>query len=213
MDWSAIATGIAFVICGILLWVFMPKAKVFYDVENTIDENDCDKILSEIKKETPIEQLEHFTPLYYDEEFCEKNYGVQDLLNKIPYEIRTVALIRIPPRFRQKKQWGIASYANHILRCYVTLQHSATKKSGIWVDGEKKFFSNGCLICFDPTREHSLFNTFGYESAVVLMIDIVRNIPGNSPNIIDLEKDEIYAAFEGKNIVDNDSTDGYSLIA
>ena len=41
---------------------------------------------------------------------------------------------------------------------FYTIQESAGHKSGIWIDGEKRFFTEKEWICGDMSREHSLFN-------------------------------------------------------
>lgn len=215
MDWTTLATGIAFIIVCLLLWVFMPKAKVFYELPMDLNlENFSEEKCKDIVKQVNlIDDKTGFVPIYYDRTgfINEKYQSILDLIN-MPYQIQAVALIRIPARFNQKKQWGIAEYSNKVLRCLICLQQPAAKKAGIWVDGEKRFLSTGSAILYDPTRENSLFNIFGYESAVVLMVDIERCGLGSSPNEHDWQKDEIAAVFE--DVFDNtdDESDGYSLM-
>ena len=217
MDWSTIATAIAFIIVCVLLWVFMPKAVVFYEQPsdfrmNNFEESKCKDIVEKINA---IDDKTLFIPIYYQRnDFINEKYRFLLEMIDVPYQISAVALLRIPPRFNQKKQWGIAEYSNNVLRCLLCLQQPAAKKAGVWVDGEKRFLSNGNSIIYDPCRENSLFNIFGYESAILLMIDIERTKPGRSPNDNDWQKDEILAVFE--NMYDktiDDESDGYSLIS
>ncbi len=64
--------------------------------------------------------------------------------------------------------------ASDRLRCIYPLKIPAAKRSGIWVDGETKFFNDGSWIIYDHTRPHSIFNKHKRSEAVILIMEIQR---------------------------------------
>lgn len=197
MDWIyTIATVLALIIIVFILVIFMPKPKVFFDVdinETKNFEHKHDQIKKEIedaKNNSPV------IPIFGNGEIFETGYPViYELLRSLPF-VRYAGIINIKPKFEQVKQYGLNSNANNTVRYFYTISHSATQKSGIWVDGAKKFFYEKEWIVADMSREHSLFNKNKKSYTTVLFVDIDRcNInPGNSPNN-DVTKDEVLSVF------------------
>jgi hypothetical protein len=188
MNWIfAIATLVAFIIIGFILLIFMPKAQVFFDL-NIPELKNLETNHDEIKKEVldnlkdPIKPV---IPIYGDREIKSIDYPrLYEILQTIP-DIRYAGILNLKPKFNQIKQYGFAPVSNYTLRCFYTLSQSATHKSGVWIDGQTKFFTEKEMICGDMSREYSLFNKNRYNYSTVLFIDIDRSDhdnTGNSPN-------------------------------
>jgi hypothetical protein len=194
MEWIMnISIAIAFIIVGFLLFVFMPKPQVFFDpyVEEIHILNDN---FTDIKKEIDeFADLNPVIPIYGNGIVKDLRFKkLYELLRCIPH-IRYVGLLNIKPKFEQKKQYGYARIADDTIRFFYTIKQSSALKSGIWVDGAKKFFKENEWICADVSREHSLFNKNKKNYSTVLFLDIDRiSGKGNSPN---LEIDEILSVF------------------
>lgn len=197
MNWLlTVATVLAFIIIIFILLIFMPKPKVFFDVyiddtKNFAHQHDLIKEeIEKINDESPV------IPIFGNGEIFDDRYPViYDLLRSLPF-VRYAGIINIKPKFEQIKQYGWANNADNTVRYFYTISHSAAQKSGIWVDGAKKFFYEKEWIVTDVSREHSLFNKNKKASTVVLFIDIDRcDInKGNSPNT-DVSKDEVLKMF------------------
>ena len=198
MNWLfTISIVIILLIAGFMLFFFMPKPKVFFDpYTNTIS------IFPTMHETIKAEIIKHETspiiPIYGFGEIISRNYPkTYQLLRCIPY-VRFAGIITLKPKFQQAKEYTIASVANYTIRYFYTIQESAGHKSGIWIDGEKRFFTEKEWICGDMSREHSLFNKDKERKTIVLFVDIDRheNIhEGRSPNS-DIKKDEIIRMFE-----------------
>ncbi len=197
MDWVVtVGAVLAFIIVGFILLVFMPKPKVFFDpyideVKNFAIEHDA------IKKE--IEDAGNQSPVIpifgNGEVFTDKYPVVYELARSLPF-VRYLGIINIKPKFDQVKQYGWANNSDNTIRYYYTVNHSAARKSGLWVDGAKKFFYEKDWVVADVSREHSLFNKNKHKYTTLIFIDIDRvDIKkGNSPNT-DVTKDEVLKIF------------------
>lgn len=180
-----------------MLFFFMPKPKVFFTpYTNTI--NVFSQHHDQIKKEILSRQNGPVVPIYGFGEIISRDYPeTYSLLRCVPY-VRFAGIITLKPKFQQAAEYGYASVANHTIRYFYTIQESAGHKSGIWIDGEKRFFMEKEWICGDMSREHSLFNKDKERQSVVLFIDIDRheNIhEGRSPTM-ELNGDEIIKMFD-----------------
>ena len=204
MSWIfTTAIVIILLIAGFMLFFFMPKPIVFFDPHKSITDilnENYDNIKKEIVDNQVEEVKDPVIPIYGFNEIKSYDYPViYNLLQDIR-EIQTIGIINIKPKFQQIKEYGMASIVNDTIRYFYTIQESAGHKSGIWIDGERRFFSNKECIVGDMSREHSLFNKDKELWATVLFIDVARqyydqNIPtGNSPNQ-DIDKDEILKMF------------------
>jgi len=198
MSWVfTIAIVIILLIAGFMLFFFMPKPTVFFDPYKSIA--DILEHFDDIKKEIVENQIEEVKdpviPIYGFGEIKSTDYPkTYEILSAID-GIQTVGIINIKPKFQQVKEYGFAPVANNTVRHFFTIQESAGHKSGIWIDGERRFFTTKECIVGDMSREHSLFNKDKERWTTVLFIDITRSDDkGNSPNA-DIEKDEILKMF------------------
>jgi hypothetical protein len=198
MDW--ITTGSIFVILitiSLIFFIFTPKLKVFFDCDVynlDILEKNADVIEEEFNK---TESNSAIIPIYGNGEIKNTDYPkIYDIISQIP-NIKYAGIIILKPRFEQVKQYGYYENADNTLRYFYCIKHSAAQKSGIWIDGEKKFFYTKELICGDMSRENSLFNKNKDYETVVLFLDIDRNEDvkkGRSPNT-EISNDEILSVF------------------
>jgi hypothetical protein len=198
MDW--ITTGgafIAFIIIGFILLIFMPKAKVFFD-QYVEEIKVFDDAYDDIKKEIEAVDIKdaNVIPIYGNGEI--KDTRFPKLYNTLRYlpNVRYAGIINVKPKYEQSKQYGFAPIANHTIRHFYTIKQSAALKSGIWVDGAKKFFTEKEWILADMSREHSIFNR-KKDNSIVVFIDIDRPLDmnaGNSPNT-KIEADDIISKF------------------
>jgi hypothetical protein len=207
MNWIVtIATVLAFIIVGFILLVFMPKPKVFFDPyigeikHFPLEHDQLKKEIEDIADQSPV------IPIFGNGiVFSDKYPILYGLTRSLPY-VRYVGIINIKPKFEQVKQYGWARNADNTIRHFYTISHSAAQKSGIWVDGAKKFFYEKEWVIADMSREHSLFNKNKNSNTVLVFVDIDRiDInQGNSPNT-DVEKDEVLKMFNLENeAVQND---------
>lgn len=191
---------IILLVVGFFLFIFMPKPTVFFDpYTNTIQvfAPNHDTIAEEIaaaKCDNPV------IPIYGFGEIKSTRYPkLYELLRAVPY-VRFAGLINIKPKFYQAREYGVDRVANHTIRYFYTIKESAGQKSGVWIDGTRKFFSEKTWICGDMSREHALFNKDKQRSTTVLFIDIDRHDSiheGRSPNH-DIKKDEIIKIFDSE---------------
>jgi hypothetical protein len=195
MNWIfTTAIVIILLIAGFMLFFFMPKPTVFFDPYKDVTD-----ILTPqydaIKKESLQDCITPVIPIYgFGDAKTSKYPDILSIVKTVP-GIRLAGIINIKPKFQQVKEYGLAALANRTVRHFYTIQESAGHKSGIWIDGEKKFFDTKGYVCGDMSREHSLFNKDKERAATVLFLDVDRDQSmGNSPNI-DINKDEILKMF------------------
>ncbi len=213
---------ILFMICLFALFLF-PKPKVFFDIK--VDKDDLfdqyhNEIKTEIENQNNLyiknglikdEELLPVIPIYglsYIESYKYKN--IYELFRTIPY-VRFAGIINLKPAFEQCPSYGYAEVANDTLRCFYAVNISSTNKSGIWIDGEKKFFVDRQWLICDISREHLLFNKDKYSYTTLLWVDIDRpdNIHKGCSINDDIEKDEIlklFKAYSSNNAIDSKSS-------
>jgi hypothetical protein len=200
MNWViAFAIVLILTIVFFVLFIFSPKPTVFFDpFIDKIELEDFSKSIDYIKKEIEDSKIElPVIPLLYKNTLISKKFPIiTNLITNIS-DVTYAGIIKLKPKFEQIKQYGYAVNANNVLRYFFCVEQSATNKSGIWIDGSKKFFNNNEWICADISREHSLFNKNKDSNTTVLFFDVMRPDSinkGNSPNT-DIEKDEVLKAF------------------
>ena len=162
------------IIVTVMLVIFMPKPQCYFDpiaihVELlllTYDEHftniaeECNKLDDCILYD---EQQKH------NELQITKTY---ELLRTIP-NVRHVHIYTLDKKTSTPKAKGDIN-TNNILRIILPINACNSRKSYIWCDGEKRFFSNGKLIIYDPSRESQMINDHRRQSTRLLIIDIDR---------------------------------------
>jgi hypothetical protein len=198
MNWVfTVAIVIILIIIGFFMFIFMPKPTVFYSPYTdtiTAFAPNHDKIVQEVEN---YDSKNPVIPIYGFGEIKSVDFPfIYELLRSVPY-VRFAGIINLKPKFQQAREYGLDRVANHTVRYFYTIKEPAGQKSGIWIDGAKKFFSDREWICGDMSREHSLFNKDKDRYATVLFIDIDRHEDiheGRSPNS-DIKKDEVLKMF------------------
>jgi len=168
---------IILVILTFMLLVLLPGPKCYFDVEefSELKKIESDEYLK-IFKEELIPLSDQVSNIYVDglllklpDEYP-KSY---ELFRSIPF-IEQILLYKLNAKTDMPKQKGSADLANHTLRAVMPLKISGTQKSGIWVDGTIKFYTEGKWIIYDNSREHSMFNKHKRFETYLLIIDIKR---------------------------------------
>jgi hypothetical protein len=197
MHWLlTIAIVIVLIVLSFILFIFMPKAKVFFEPykESIVFSQNHDQLKKSLEN---IDTNCSVIPIYSDGEIINTNYPfLYELIRCLP-DVKYAGILVLKPLFGQVKQYGYDKITDGTLRHFYCVKQSATQKSGIWVDGEKKFFSEKEWICGDMSRENSLFNKNKKNVSVIVFIDIERPSginKGRSPNN-DIDKDEILKHF------------------
>ena len=198
-DWHKyIYTGalcIVLVIIGFFFFFFMPSSTVFYDKQCPDWSSMYGVLLAEV-----IDQGDPVVPIYGRD----INTGELVVTDKFPllYEkIREIpnvyyaGLINLKPEFVSATIHGYAPVANQTLRYFFSFRVSGTRKSGVVVDGQRKFFTEGAWICADVSRENSIFNNSLYDPCVILFVDIMRDIALGVSQNHDIRTDHILRAF------------------
>lgn len=200
MNWiMTISIFIVLLIVFFAFMFFMPKPKVFFDAD--IKELQYiiqwhDQVVAEVAKNNKMDSA--VIPIYSKGNIHDTRFPMlYTALSLIP-NIQYMGLINIKEDFSQKKKYGYNKITDSTLRYFYTLTASGTRKSGIWIDGERKFFNEKEWIVADMSRENSLFNKDKYSSTTVVFLDIIRPEwigNGASPNT-DINKDDIAKMFE-----------------
>jgi len=174
---------IALIIITMLLLIFLPKPKCYFtldDVGRSLEllsqPTHFQQILEEYKKNNDLDQS-NLCLLYYNNHLypnIHKYSKLHNLIQSIP-DIRSLFIKRIAPKtINNIKQRGPAQIANYTLRCILPLSISSLNKSGIWVDGENRFFTEQEWIIYDNSRENTYYNKHKHRPTDLLIIDIDR---------------------------------------
>lgn len=195
MDWiSTISILVAIVILTFILLFFTPKPKVFFDPY--VDLSNFVTYHKNIELEILTDTSTAVIPIYGLGVVKSDKYAVTyEVLRSVPC-IRFTGIINLKTRFHQAPRYGYYKIANNTLRYFYCIK-APNQKAGICIDGQKKFFESGQIICCDVSREYSMFNKSKTDITTLLFMDIDRppniNI-GNSPNK-ELKKDDVLKMF------------------
>jgi len=198
MDYIEILISIAIVIIilifTLILTVLAPAPTVF--LEPYIDLSSIDLKFDDIKKEIQtVNDMKPVIPIYGFEKIKDTRFPIiYNSIRNIPNVIN-IGILNLKPRFEQIRQYGFSSISNNTIRYFLPIEVSATNKSGIWIDGFKKFFNEKKWVCADVSREHSLFNKYKYGTCTVLFIDILRNSGTGTSKNDNIILDEILLCF------------------
>jgi hypothetical protein len=192
----AFAIALIIVVVGFLFFLFMPKSIVFYEPPAYDWSASFDELKKELKPDAQTVEVIYGHSLHNGELNVTSDYPM--LYEKIR-EIGTVyyaGLITLKPEFKQKITQGYAPIANQTVRYFYPFKISATRKSGIVIDGETRFFAEATWLCADVSREHSLFNNSLYDSTVILFIDVLREgVPAGVSKNQSIDSDTILNVF------------------
>jgi hypothetical protein len=130
-------------------------------------------------------------------EYQESDFPTVMELTKGLKNVVLVGAIKVGKQFQQSKYCGYAAHSNTTLRYFYIIDSPGINRTGIWIDGEKRFFNENQWICGDVSKETSLFNKDKYNYAYLLFIDILRpeTIKKGESSNMDIEKDEIAKCF------------------
>lgn len=174
-----IAIIIVLVIISVACFIFFPKGKNFFEVEKIFPDLNCIKLnIEQIKEEVKLisDNKAKLTPLVYFNK-------VSNHLNNAPNlylflttieGLRTAQLIKIDSEEETKKINGNAELSNQTLRAQFPILLAGSKKVGVWVDGETKFYRDNDWLIFDYSRENFNLNRHMAKHSIILSLDIRR---------------------------------------
>ena len=203
--WLSIALAVVIVLVICVLFIFLPKTSVFYKPDPSIElilkehgERVKKEILEKIKsQETSVIPICTKAALY-TKDFPE----TYKMLEEIPQDISYAGIISLKPYFFQTKYNSYGPNANKTYRYFYVISESSVGCSGIWVDGEKKIFSSGGIICADVSRESCLFNECVRRNAIVIFFDVITNRKPGVSMTTDIYNDDLLKHF----ILDNENS-------
>jgi len=173
---------IVLLITSLIFIVVVPRHKYYFSNDTypyILYLNELDNF-NKIKNEcsTINDTIIIFSNNVVDNNIISKLPNTYNLLRTIP-DLRNAFLTVLKPKSKTTRHKGSADLSNHTLRCVLPICISSAKKSGVWVDGEKKLFKENEWIIYDNSRENNTFNTNKYYTTILLVIDIDR--PSNVP--------------------------------
>lgn len=189
MDYiTGFAIIIILIVLGFIFFLFSPRPKLFYDPSF---DNPFISVSDQIANEVQINTEDPIIPIYRNGQIYNRQYPqTYEQLRQIS-NIYQAGIINLKPKFEQQPTYATSSYANYIIRYFYPI---SAQKSGIWVDGAKKFFKENEWLGADISREHSLFNKHKRATTQLIFIDVVRvSGHGNSPNH---ESDDVIKSYK-----------------
>lgn len=172
---------VALIAITFLLLIFMPTPNCFFSFESigeSMDELNSDTF-KKIVEEVHTTYDNNGVRMLYQNGQLHKNMEshpvLYDMLLTVPH-LERAFLKHITKKTKSPKQKGSANTSNKSLRCILPIDIPAAKKSGIWVDGEKKFFSDGIWVIYDNSRESSYYNKHKRLDLYILVVDVSRPV-------------------------------------
>lgn len=174
---------ISFIVVTFLLLVFMPKPKSYFDANETCKELNIftnihylEQVQQELLNIKDEEYINNVHMIYNGGEMTHDTKSIQntyEILQTIP-NVRCVFITQLNKKTDTDQRKGSADYANNTIRCVIPIKISATKKSGIWNNGETKLFVEGEPILYDDSHPNSMFNKHKRKKTYLLVVDIDR---------------------------------------
>jgi hypothetical protein len=168
MEFTNIAKGIIITSILILAFLYMPSTTVFYDASSLPY---CEDTIS-VKKQLPTTTV---TPMYYNEALTADYPAVWDIIEAFPYDVKAAGIIKLNELFEQKPNNCWDEIGNSCIRAFYCIKQPAIRGSGIWVNGETRFFEENQWVIADCSREHSMFNRNRMRPCYLLFIDFTRD--------------------------------------
>ena len=194
---TVIGVIIVLTLITIMLMIFMPNATCFYSEEEigyefgSIAKKEIFEYVSDKIDKTGFDS--NGTQVLYQngqpQPAAYKHEYLYETLNCI-HGIQTAFLQEIPKKTTKKKQkyhQGSAPYANETIRCVLPMDVSGPKRSGIWVDGQQKFFNEGEWVFYDNSKISQVYNKHKRNSSYILVVDVTRppSIPKGASSVTD----------------------------
>jgi hypothetical protein len=168
---------VLFIVVTFILLIFLPKSVYWFEATicpelKLLSENEHINIMK--TELIPLLDKCEYKFIYKDSEvFIDKEIPKSyDLFRTIP-NIRRITLVKLLPKTQLDRSYG-GLFSNKTIRCILPLKISGALQSGIWIDGENKFYMDQWII-FDNSREHAMFNEHKRLLSYILIIDIDRD--------------------------------------
>jgi hypothetical protein len=199
----AIGIFICLVVITIILVIFAPKKKKFFNDVYPFLSNDAFggsatfKLFKKDVKNTNIKWITYpdsqlwkqdndllIYPLFmYDlkkkkdylyTEFMDNCPNIFNFIRNIPISVKCSFIAKLPPNTMLKQHSTWKSLANSTLRCIFPIKCSKELEyCGVWVDGESKKFTSKKWLVFDHSQKWMMYNKDDSECLFVI-IDIQR---------------------------------------
>jgi hypothetical protein len=176
-------TGVVIALIAItfLLLIFMPTPNCYYSFDEIGDDLakfSNEETFNELVKEIDgIDYDANGIRMLYQDGVLHANMNIHpklyELLRTVP-DVKRVFLKQIEKKEKSHKRKGSSKFANTHLRCILPIDISGTKKSGMWVDGETRFYRDRDWIIYDDSRENSYYNKHKRLDVYLLVVDIDR---------------------------------------
>jgi hypothetical protein len=186
---------IALIVITFLLLIFMPTPNCYYSFDEIGD--DLAKLSKEetfndlVKEIDGIEYDANGIRMMYQDGVLHANMNshpkLYELLRTVP-DVKRVFLKHIKKKEKSQKRKGSSKFANLHLRCVLPIDISGAKKSGMWVDGETRFYHDRDWTIYDDSRENSYYNKHKRLDVYLLVVDIDR--PKSIPIGISTEEND-----------------------
>lgn len=172
---------VALIAITFLLLIFMPTPNCFFsfdEIDNSMLVFCVEPVFEKLVKEIDGATYDNngVRMLYQNGQLhdnMEAHPELYELLRTIP-DIERAFLKHVTKKTKSVKRKGSANISNKSLRCVLPIDIPAAKKSGIWVDGEKKFFRDMEWVIYDNSREHSYYNKHKRLDLYILVVDVAR---------------------------------------
>lgn len=200
-----ILVAIVVIVCIVVL-VCLPKPNAFPDPDPEIDMDMFIQRQAELSDEITKafgdcsqshgDSVQTVIPiLHYDVQKSDACPVLEGIVRQIP-NVVTAGVMRVMPKVEKPPAHGYADHSNITIRYFYCVKTAVANRSGIWVDGARKFFREGEYFCADVSRENYLFNSYKYEPTLVIFIDLPRpeNMARGISTNTNAASDEIYAA-------------------
>ncbi len=156
---------ILIIIITFLLLFFSPKPKCYYEI------NEINKSLNIFTDKNEMEKLRNHFNNYPSDEI----YNIDDnniFSDMIDIDITDIKIINLNTKISTDKY-----YKTDKLLCIIPISMSNIRKSGIWVDGETKFFKLDNILICDIKKEYRIFskNKRAKTKILTFLIDRIKD--------------------------------------
>lgn len=131
----------------IIIMIYLPKKQCFFT-----------------KEEINLPELCIFEDEKIIEQLKDKKF-IDDIMTVIPH--KSYKIEEIGTRVMK----GIVRHGDN-KRCIIPFEKPKGKKTGVWCDGENKFFFNNKYIIYDDTKPNAYFNKHKIKKVKMLIIDL-----------------------------------------
>lgn len=170
----SISIVLLLIVISFMLMIFLPQPMVFFPVEDIPESKILKDCFETIVEECSGDKINSTTTYLYTNKFNMDYPETCNVLSQIP-NLQHAMIVKIDPKTEHPISKGPAWLSNATLRLVLPIKIPAVKKSGVWVDGQKKLFAERELVLYDNSRDHSLFNKHRRNYTILCIMDVSRS--------------------------------------